>query len=195
MGICSLIQRSSVQKNSSWAEFSYPVVSQRQQWCMHSGAFHTQIDSGNSFHHLHQTLTDMFSTEMTCKVRLNFIIWSFPVYQKKMCWAVSSYARGQWWWGVFRVTGSDVTGAWHNVIRTLPLMRMGWINCQQTCHCQILEGNWTNSKGEDCTRTGFPRALWVSDVITLTHVKFSSIRCAESKTVEPLFLLSVEKGA
>lgn len=74
-------------------------------------------------------------------------------------------------------------------------MRMGWINCQQTCHRQILEVNWTNSRGEDYTRTGIPRALWVTDVITLTHIKFSCIRCVESKTVKLLFLLSDEKGA
>lgn len=131
---------------------------------------------------------DRFSTEITRKVRLNFIIWLFPVHQKKMCWAASSYAWGHWWWGLFRVTGSDATAAWHNVIRTLPLMRMGWINCQQTHHRQMLEVNWTNSRGEDCTRTGIPRALWLTDVITLADMRFSCIRCAESKTVRPLFL-------
>lgn len=202
MSFCSLIQRSSVQKNSSWAEFHFwfpsampSCLSDSCDVCIRLLSTHRLIAEIPSAVFIGPEQTDVFSTEITRKVRLNFLIWSFPVHQKKMCWTASYYARGQWWWGVFCVTGSDVTGAWHNVIRTLPLMRMGWINCQQTCHRQILEVNWTNSRGEDYTRTGIPRALWVTDVITLTHIKFSCIRCVESKTVKLLFLLSDEKGA
>lgn len=102
--------------------------------------------------------------------------------------AVSSRARGRWRWGVYFVWPDQMWPV-HDIM-SLELClwwEWGWINCQQTCRRQILEVNWTNSRGEDCTRTGIPRALWVTDVITLMHIKFSCIRCVESKTEKPLF--------